>query len=444
MEKFKFTKDDNTDRDFPDAFEVLDMEFKINGEYVCVDPCGGEGGKHLLGDQYIYVDVNGNDDIFDEQGDNRTGTQNDPFATIQRAIEYANTFVTLGGNIYIVISAGTFYIDNTVSIDHPNKIIFRGNDYFVSSIHFSDNTTSNFLYFWFGGNALFGGGGDDLSNPLYSIESIIINIGSTSVYFADLNERRRTYSACSDGTIGLWIGGYWSGGSIDKTIFAINVDATNFGVPIINTMAHSSCSDGVKGFTIGAGVSSNYDVLLRKEIDYSVFKIEASSSFYADLTKPIVLSGSVSNNSESLVFGGSGSYFPSSDLIWDEVEKFYTYSFTNSTVVSNLSIKRQYIGTCEDRTIGLSAGGFASFGSIFHKIIEKFYIDITSSYINFGDLIEPERTYGSCSDGVTGIFTCIGGLFRVEKITIVINSNSTNYGDLLSIDRRESTGCSGN
>ena len=46
--KIRFVHDDNTTRPFPDAFEVDQAEFKINGDYVCVEPCGGGGSCNIF------------------------------------------------------------------------------------------------------------------------------------------------------------------------------------------------------------------------------------------------------------------------------------------------------------------------------------------------------------------------------------------------------------
>lgn len=240
--QFKYTKDDNTDRDFTDAIEVVDMEFKINGEYICIEPCGG-GAKHLLGDQYIYVDINGDDFVPDARDPIRIGTKDDPFATIERAIGYANSFVTLGGNIYIMIGAGTFYVDDTIVLDHPNKIIFKGTDVFVSSIHFGDSCASEQIWFWYGGNGIIAGGYDDS----FLIETVEIVVGGNAINFGSLplSHNRYGFGGASNGSRGVFCGGDSTSGVkdiIDYITFAIASDATDFGDLSINRSYTATCS----------------------------------------------------------------------------------------------------------------------------------------------------------------------------------------------------------
>ena len=188
--QIQFVKDDNTDRDFPDAYQIKDMMFKINGEYVCVDPCGGGNVKHLLGNQHVYVTIDGDDSYPAEKDPEREGIYSDPFATIERAMEYVNTIVAISGNIYIHVGDGTFYVDETVLIDHPNMIVIIGDNITGNNIVINDICYGN-INFWFGGSGYFAG-----FKPIYGIEWVIINIPSNTQYFGDLLLSRLSVSAC--------------------------------------------------------------------------------------------------------------------------------------------------------------------------------------------------------------------------------------------------------
>jgi len=119
--RIEYIKDENSDRAYPNAFIVDEAMFKVNGEYVCVEPCGG--GGHLFGDQYIYVSSDGSDSSM-------VGSETNPFLTIFRAMEYVMSIDVVGGDIFVVFQdEGPFYINETVIINHQNKIHWIGNEY---------------------------------------------------------------------------------------------------------------------------------------------------------------------------------------------------------------------------------------------------------------------------------------------------------------------------
>ena len=45
--KIEFVEAENTDREYPNAFIIDEAMFKVNGVYVCVEPCGGGGGSEI-------------------------------------------------------------------------------------------------------------------------------------------------------------------------------------------------------------------------------------------------------------------------------------------------------------------------------------------------------------------------------------------------------------
>ena len=97
-----------------------------------------------------------------------------------------------------------------------------------------------------GGRGLFGGG----ASTIDTIDYVTISTPGNATDFGDLTVGRRYFGACSNGTRGVWGGGYnnsGSNGTIDYITIATTANATDFGDLTQSGSGPAGCSDGTKG-----------------------------------------------------------------------------------------------------------------------------------------------------------------------------------------------------
>ena len=413
--RIRYIKDDNTDREFPDALECENAEFKVNGEYLCVEPCGGGSGQHLLGDQHIYVEVDGDDRYPASNEPIRTGSMNDPFATIQRAIDYIVDIVTIDGSIFIHVGVGDFYISKTIYISHPNRIEFVGNDVFSSSICFSDYTLSNFLYFWYGYDVFFFSG--DI------IHRANIASKTDSEFFDNLRLERNNGDVASNSTIGIYGGGSLTNNiEIEYFTFASATGCVYFGDLTISRYYLRTCSDG--NYCLFAGGANNINGLSLDVIDYIVYSITALAVNYGIISERLMGVGAFSNHSYAFFASGQVDYsltFP------NIISKTLISSKSDAYDFGEMIRPRVFAGTCSDNTTGIICAGneYTSMNSM-----ESLAMDSSTITTNFGDNVYTSTYLAGCGDGTYGIFGGgnIGG-GGTTGITIAIKSNSSNWAN---------------
>lgn len=412
MPKLEFVKDDNTDRDYPDAFEITGAEFKIGDDYVCAEPCGG-GGEHLLGDQHVYVETWGDDSTPVYPDPERIGCKLDPFATITRAFEYINSIVTIHGVIFLHLGAGEFFISEIIKVIHPNKIVILGIDYSTDNIVFTDSVTCDYYGVWYGSTALI------VDNT--TAVKIIFEIGGLSVYFGDMSDGLLA-GHCSDGTIGVLSGGQGNG-ILESITFATETDSSFFGNLSVMRQYFSSCSNGIIGLN-GGGFYSNvkYDV-----IDTFIFKISANATDFGDLEIARYASHSFADDSIGFFMGGRGE--GTNDPTFGEMFKTTFSIKSNANYFGDLLNIRAYGGACSDRTTGLIGCGN---DYMITDVIESLIMASASFTTDWGNLTA--KTFvGGCSSGVYGAF--VGGNLnsnafnRVHFSTKVVNLD---FGNILT------------
>lgn len=440
--RIKYTPDENTDRDFPNALEVFDAEFKVNGEYVCVEPCGGGSGQHLLGDVHIYVETWGDDSFPDARDPVRTGTSDDPFATIQRAIDYVVDIVTINGTIYIHIGAGTFYISKQIHISHPNKIEFVGKDNFVSSIHFGDYSSCNIIAFWYGGNVFFmyasqGFDGDYVPNE--GIDTFHMDIGGTAHGWGDVYERNIFRMACAGKSIGIFGGGDNFRDKIEYITFSIQNSMSYFGELLVPRRIASACSDGTIGVFGGGQVSTND---FRSRMDKITFDILSTSSFFGDFNDDYQPNSSstaaCSNDVTGTWSGGIGSY----STFGGYVRKILMAVGVQTVTMGELITPRGGCVGTSNRTIGIITGGHTKDGingaGTGNVVIwnEYFMFSSTATVQEFSNLTTEKSHTSPTSNENRAVFSggslysSVGIYDTIEYTFYDTKANNTEYGNL--------------
>lgn len=337
------------------------------------------------------------------------------------AIQPDETIVFAGETQKIMIEKYDSIIltsDYSATADHLSSVVSIMN-IFKSGIVIPPPETID----WGGDTAIFAGGYSNLN----IIESMSIAVGGLATDFGDLTVGRSRLSSCSNGTRGIFAGGYTADkDTIDYITFSSASNATAFGVLTTVRRELSACCDGTRGVISGSTSGS--------EMEYVTVAIEANSVEFGSLTTPRQLSSSISNGTIGLVCG---------DYSAGESVDEFTFSILASAVdFGGLMIHLTQDGWaagCSDNTIGIIGGGYSV-----KFAIEYVYMDSGTDFALFGNLTDGRQQLASCADGVTAVFA--GGtsvaVSTIDKITIKIASNATDYGDLTSA-RYDLVGCSG-
>ena len=106
---------------------------------------------------------------------------------------------------------------------------------------------------FYGGRGVWGGGADSGTYDYNIIDYVTIATTSNATDFGDLTVGRYRSAACSNGTRGVFGGGYSSTNTIDYVTIATPSDATDFGDLTVKRSNLSACSDGTKG-VFGGGL----------------------------------------------------------------------------------------------------------------------------------------------------------------------------------------------
>lgn len=287
------------------------------------------------------------------------------------------------------------------------------------------------------GNRGIFGGGVGVGSYRNNIEYVSIDTTGNGTDFGDLS-KNMSISACSNGTRGVFMGGY--GGSpgsetvqnlIEYITIATTGNSTDFGDLSASIGFSASCSDGSRGLNGGGSdLSNNLNV-----IDYITIDTTGNAQDFGDLTQA---RGSLNSCASSVrgVFAGGGGPVNTIDYV--------TIATTgNATDFGDLTSSRDNLASCSDGNRGIFAGGRISGSGI--NNIEYITIATTGNATDFGDLTVARWGPSASSNGTRAI---IGGGYTgsdsnvIDYVTIQTTGNATDFGDL-TLARRLMGACSG-
>ena len=131
---------------------------------------------------------------------------------------------------------------------------------------------------FYGGRGLFAG--NWATGNLNTIDYVTIATTGNATDFGDLPVGRYGLSACSNGTRGVFGGGYVSSGynnRIEYVTIATTGNATWFGFLTVKRRYLGACSDGTKGVWGGGETNTN-------TIDYVTIASPSNATDFGDLT----------------------------------------------------------------------------------------------------------------------------------------------------------------
>ena len=278
-----------------------------------------------------------------------------------------------------------------------------------------------------GPRAVWGGNGFPITNTMQYVT--IANTGNASD-FGNLLATRRWLAACSNGSRGLFGGGY-NTNQIQYITIANTGNATDFGDLVQNRYALGSMSSNTRGI-FGGGDNSGAPTT----IDYVTIASTGNASDFGDMYDDIYSTTGTASNTRGIFAGGTSS---GGDTYSNSMQYITIASTGNASDFGNLAVGTRLAAGCDNDTRACYSGG-ESASNTYTNTIQYVTIASTGNATDFGDLLDDKNggpSGAADSDhGVSGIDRgVIGGGYspsqnRIQYITISSTGNSTDFGDL--------------
>jgi len=244
------------------------------------------------------------------------------------------------------------------------------------------------------GRGVHAGGSPGSNNaPVNVIDYITIATTGNSVDFGDLVQARRLGTGVSDGIRGVFSGCDTSNDisavtlQMDYITIATTGNATVFGnmIDIVDNdseIDYSACSNGTRGVFAGGATNSN----ATDTIQYITIATTGDSVDFGDLSVARMRSGSVSDTSRGLFAGGGATYKAPVNVI-----DYITIATTgNATDFGDLTGVREYISAAGNGTRAtFTGGGYIDDEDAYitsSNTIDYVTISTTGNATDFGDL----------------------------------------------------------
>jgi len=276
------------------------------------------------------------------------------------------------------------------------------------------------------------------------IDFVTISTLGNATSFGSLITNRRWIAGCSNGTRGLFGGGY-NTNQIQYITCATEGNGTDFGDLTVNRYAHAGLGNATRGLFGGddAGVPDGIS------IDYVTIASLGNASSFGDMTEKRYNVSGCASATRGLFVGG---YVPSPPTWASTKIDYVTISSTgNATDYGDLQRKKYNVGCVDNDTRACFGGGGWQPGPAMHTN-EIGYVTIanTGNATDYGDLTVSRKMGAGTNDKTVGVDRgCFGGGFdntswinTIDYITISNTGNAQDFGDL-TLGRFNVAGVSG-
>lgn len=285
---------------------------------------------------------------------------------------------------------------------------------------------------WYGDRGLIVGN----YTATYTIEYIDITTTGNSTDFGDLLNDRDNSVGLSDGTYGVFAGGYHASDDrteIDYVTIATTGNATDFGDLTVGRDLSSGVANSTRGVIIAGRDVSNTSI---NTMDYVTIATPGNATDFGDAAYAMrQASGGASDGTYGVI--ASGNYI-------NEAMQYITIDTTGNATffgydnaITDFGNTRASSATTSDTTRGVIGGG----GQTICNDITYFTIATTGNTTDFGDLTRTHKQLGATSNATRAVF-CGGSdtisPFKyniIDYITIQTIGNATDFGDLLEVKR---------
>ena len=258
--------------------------------------------------------------------------------------------------------------------------------------------------------AVFAGGHTSQSSP-YPVTNLMefVTISTTAkcIDFGDLNIGAANRVGASNQTRGLIAAGYSPNTrNIDKIEIATAGDATDYG-DLTDQGFYGLNSGGMVSSTtrgLFAGGSGNSAPVAVNTITFVLFSTSSNSTDFGDLTHTNAYFNTGNSNGTRGIFMG-GSDIDSPYPATDQIDYVTIASAGNAIDFGSLNTSRYSAMGASNSTRGVIAGGRINPAPSLPATNHMEYVTIstTGNGLDFGELIEPERTGAGCSDSHGGL-----------------------------------------
>lgn len=279
---------------------------------------------------------------------------------------------------------------------------------------------------WYGDRGVIAGSGT------YTIQYIDITTTGNATDFGDLTLTRESGAAFSDGTYGVFAGGYAAFtdyDTIDYVTISTLGNAADFGDLTVGRDDVGGLSNSTRGVVAGGRNTSNTTTNI---IDYVTIATTGNATDFGDLIgNKKQLDGGASDGTYG-VFGSGNIINESLDYITiDTTGNATLFGYDNA--ITDFGNTRAESTTTSDTTRGLIGGG----GQTICNDITYFTIATTGNTTDFGDLTRTHKRLTSVSNATYAIF-CGGydtnspnNYNTMDYVTIQTTGNASDFGDLL-------------
>ncbi len=266
--------------------------------------------------------------------------------------------------------------------------------------------------------------------PSYAASNVMdyITISTTgnATDFGDMVANNSIYGGCSNGSRGLFGGGYPSGNTnrIDYITIATTGNAQDFGDLTVARRSLAALSDGTKGVFTGGFVSGDTNTL-----DYVTVATTGNAIDFGDLT----VAGTQGGCCADFVRG----------VIRQQYSATNAYSYITVATTGNATVFGNSTLFCSQGNMGCADATRGVF-AVYNDIIEYITIQTAGNATDFGDLvISGTSNMAAVANDTRGVWA--GGqqaLNAIQYVTIQTTGNATDFGDL-SLARYGLAGASG-
>ena len=272
------------------------------------------------------------------------------------------------------------------------------------------------------GRGLFAGGYAPSPNALRNIiDYVQIQSQGNAIDFGDLLAINNGESgACSSSTRALYGGGQSNLVDITYVTIATTSNATDFGDLLTGRRSLTAVSNSTRGLFAGGTTPT-----MKNEIEYVTIASIGNATDFGDLTVGRRNMAPNSSPTRGVFAGGNPGSGP---LLDDTIDYVTIASAGNATDFGNMTQAMREIAGSSSSTRGLIAGGYVSPANI--NNIEYITIATTGNATDFGDLHTAVSGLSGTSNGTRGVFAGGSYINNIQYVTIATTGNASDFGDL--------------
>ena len=253
------------------------------------------------------------------------------------------------------------------------------------------------------------------------IDYVEIQTTGNAIDFGDLLSINNGESgACSSPTRALYGGGQSNTVDITFITIANTSNATDFGDLITGRRSLSAVSSDTRGLFAGGTTPA-----MKNEIEFVTIATAGNASDFGDLTVGRRNMAPNSSSTRGLFAGGNPGSSPLQD---DTIDYITIASAGNATDFGNLITAMREQGGSSSATRGLIAGGYTAPANL--NTIEFITIASTGNASDFGDLHIAVSGLSGTSNGTRGIFAGGSYINNIQYVTISSTGDAADFGDL--------------